>query len=311
MGKTGSERGNPDKVMDLSSAVKHFIHDGDAIYLAGFTHLIPFGVAHEIIRQKRKNLTLCRATPDLIYDQMIFAGCAAKVVFGWSGNPGVGMLRGFRKQVENGSIEIEEYTHFGLATRLLAGAHGISFYPVYSMQGSDLPRYNRQIKTIKCPYSGNDVTVVPALNPDVGVVHAQRADREGNAQLWGIVGEQKEVAFASKKLILTVEEIVEEEVIRSDPSRTAIPGFLVDAVVQIPWGAHPSYAQGYYDRDNDFYMAWDKISKDEERVKGWLDEWVYGVENRQEYIRKMEAERILNLLPQNKYSYPVNFGIYR
>lgn len=300
-----------EKVMSLPSAVKKFIKDGDSLYLAGFTHLIPFGVAHEIIRQGRKNLTLCRATPDLIYDQMIYAGCAKKAVFSWSGNPGVGMLRGFRKKVEEGLLEIEEYTHFGMGTRLLAGAHGISFYPLKSIKGTDLTKYNPMIKTIKCPYSGDEVTVVPALNPDIGVVHAQRADREGNAQIWGIIGEQQEVAFASKKLIVTVEEIVEESVIRSDPSRTVIPGFLVDAVVEMPWGAHPSYAQGYYDRDNSFYLEWDGISKSEERVKDWLKEWVYDVAGRREYIEKLGADRILNLLPQNSFSYPVNFGIYR
>jgi len=300
----------PEKVMDLYSAVSKFINDGDAIYLAGFTHLIPFGVAHEIIRQAKKDLTLCRATPDLIYDQMIYAGCARKIIFSWSGNPGVGMLRGFRKYVENGQLDIEEYTHFGLATRLLAGAHGMSFYPLKSIRGSDLPTYNKLIKTIKCPYTGDDVTVVPALNPDVGVVHAQRADREGNVHLWGIVGEQQEVAFASKKLIVTVEEIVDESVIRSDPSRTFIPGFLVDAVVELPWGAHPSYAQGYYDRDNAFYIEWDSITKDEADVKVWLDEWVFGLEGRNEYVKKLGSEKILKLLPKNMFSYPVNYGIY-
>mgnify|MGYP001316309929 CR=1 FL=1 len=298
------------KVMDLYTAVKKFIHNGDTIYLAGFTHLIPFGVAHEIIRQGIKDLILCRATPDLIYDQMIFAGCARKIIFSWSGNPGVGMLQGFRKRVEEGKLEIEEYTHFGLATRLLAGAHGMSFYPLKSIRGSDLPLYNHYIKTINCPYTGEEVTVVPALNPDVGVIHAQRADQEGNVHLWGIMGEQQEVAFASKKLIVTVEEIVDESVIRSDPNRTLIPGFLVDAVVELPWGAHPSYAQGYYDRDNAFYIKWDEISRDEEQVRQWLGEWVFGVANRQEYIQKLGAENILRLLPRNSFSNPVNFGIY-
>ena len=306
-----NDREQSSKVMSLTAAIKRFINDGDTLYLAGFTHLIPFGAAHEIIRQGKKELILCRATPDLIYDQMIFAGCARKVVFSWSGNPGVGMLRGFRQWVERGDLEIEEYTHFGMATRLLAGAHGISFYPLKSMRGSDLPLHNPLIKNIRCPYTGDEVTVVPALCPDVGVVHAQRADREGNVHLWGIVGEQQEVAFASRKLIVTVEEIVDESVIRSDPSRTFIPGFLVDAVVELPWGAHPSYAQGYYDRDNAFYLAWDAISKKEEQAKQWLDEWVFGVQSRREYVHKLGAEKILKLLPQSSFSYPVNFGVYR
>lgn len=297
--------------MDLSTAVKRFINDGDMIYPAGFTHLIPFGVAHEIIRQGKKDLVLCRATPDLIYDQMIFAGCARKIVFSWSGNPGAGMLRGFRKWVEEGKLEIEEYTHFAMATRLLAGAHGMSFYPLKSIRGSDLPLYNPLIKTINCPYTGEEITVVPALNPDVGVIHGQRADREGNVHLWGIMGEQQEVAFASKKLIVTVEEIVDESFIRSDPNRTLIPGFLVDAIVELPWGAHPSYAQGYYDRDNAFYIGWGALTRDEKKVKQWLEDWVFGVTSRQEYIQKLGAENVLRLLPQNCFSYPVNFGIYR
>lgn len=299
------------KVMDLASAVTKYVNDGDTIYLAGFTHLIPFGVAHEIIRQRKKDLTLCRATPDLVYDQMIYAGTAKKIVFSWSGNPGAGLLRGFRKWVEEGRLEIEEYTHFAMATRLLAGAHGISFYPLKSVRGSDLPLYNSQIKTINCPYTGEEISVVPALNPDVGVIHGQRADQEGNVHLWGIMGEQQEVAFASKKLIVTVEEIVDASVIRSDPNRTLIPGFLVDAVVELPWGAHPSYAQGYYDRDNSFYLDWNSITQKETQVKTWLNEWVYGIKNRQEYVYKMGAEKILKLVPKNAYSYPVNYGIYK
>lgn len=296
--------------MNLQEAVSNYVSDGDELYLAGFTHLIPFGVAHEIIRQGLKDLTLSRATPDLIYDQMIFAGCARKVVFGWGGNPGVGLLRGFRKAIEKMEIEVEEYTHFGMATRLLAGSHGIPFYPLNSMIGSDLPQYNKNIKFIECPYTLKDIAVVPALKPDVGVVHAQRADEDGNAQIWGIVGEQKEVAFASKKLIVTVEEIVDKDVIRSDPSRTLIPGLIVDAVVELPWGAHPSYAQGYYDRDNPFYVEWDNISKSEDSVKEWLNEWVYDIKDRNEYIRKLNSEKILSLTPKNKYSYPVNYGLY-
>lgn len=298
------------KVMNLEEAVSHFVRDGDTVYLAGFTHLIPFAVGHEIIRQGKKELVLCRATPDLIYDQMIHAGCARKVVFSWAGNPGVGLLRCFRRAAESRQIEIEEYTHFGVATRLLAGAHGISFYPLKSNLGSDLPKYNQSIKTITCPFTGAEMTAVPALNPDVGVIHAQRADKDGNAQLWGITGEQREVAFAAKKLIVTVEEIVEEEVIRSDPGRTLVPGFLVDAVVELPWGAHPSYAQGYYDRDNSFYLQWDEISKSQESLDKWLAEWVYGVQNRQEYIGKLGGEKILRLIPKNSFSYPVNYGIY-
>jgi len=299
-----------DKVVSLQQAIEKYVRDGDSVYLAGFTHLIPFAAGHEIIRQNKKNLTLCRATPDLIYDQMILAGCARKLIFSWAGNPGVGLLRCFRHAVEAKEVEIEEYTHFGMASRLLAGAQGLSFYPLKSIKGTDLVKYNDKIKTVTCPYTGEEITVVPPLTPDVGIIHGQRTDKNGNVHLWGIVGEQQEVAFASKKVIVTVEEIVPESVIRSDPDRTVIPGFLVDAVVEVPWGAHPSYAQGYYDRDNKFYVEWDEISKDLKRARAWLEEWVYGVENRQQYCSKLGASRILSLTPRNSFSYPVNYGVY-
>ncbi len=300
-----------DKVMSLSEAIDRLVQDGDCLYLAGFTHLIPYAAGHEIIRQGRRNLTLCRATPDLIYDQMIAAGCAKKVVFSWAGNPGVGLLRCFRRKVQAGEIEIEEYTHFGMVARLFAGATNLPFFPLRSITGSDLPEHNPNIRTVTCPYTGQALSVVPALNPDVAIIHAQRADRHGNAHIWGIIGEQREAAFAARKVILTCEEIVSSEVIRSDPNRTLIPGFLVDAVVEEPWGAHPSYAQGYYDRDNDFYFEWDRISRSEEMVRAWLDEWVYGVSNRQEYLARLGAEKILQLRVSSHFSVPANFGSRR
>src|SRR3972149_706905 len=275
------------RLIPLKKAISELVTDGDVVYAAGFTHLIPFAAGHEIIRQGRKNLTLARATPDLIYDQMVAAGCARKIIFSYMGNPGVGSLRIVRSAIERGDLEWEEYSHFGMITRLQAGAAGLPFLPMNQTGATDLEKSNPQIKRIPDPYGGKDVIVVPALNPDVAIVHVQRADANGNAHLWGIIGEQKEAAFAAHKVILSAEEIVDESVIRSDPNRTIIPANIVDAVCHVPHASHPSYSQGYYDRDNEFYLAWDKISESQESVKAYLDEWVYGVKDREEYWKKL------------------------
>jgi len=298
------------KLISMQEAIASLVADGDIVYAAGFTHLIPFAAGHEIIRQRRKNLTLARATPDLIYDQMVAAGCASKVIFSYMGNPGVGSLRLVRAAIEKGEIEWEEYSHFGMITRLQAGASGLPFLPMNQTAATDLEKVNPQIKRVVDPYSGKEVITVPALNPDVAIVHVQRADLNGNAHLWGIVGEQKEVAFASKKVILTAEEIVDESIIRSDPNRTLIPGFIVSAVCHVPHSAHPSYAQGYYDRDNEFYLGWDKISESPELVKNYLDEWVYGVSDREEYWTKLGSEKHSRLYVEARLSETVNYGNY-
>src|SRR5512140_3149770 len=298
------------KVVSLTEAISRYVQDGDTVYAAGFTHLIPFAAGHEIIRQGKKNLTLARATPDLIYDQMVAAGCAKKVIFSYMGNPGVGSLRIVRSAIEQGKLEWEEYSHFGMITRLQAGASGLPFLPMNQTGAADLENYNPNIKRIPDPFGGKDVIVVPALNPDVAIVHVQRADANGNSHLWGIIGEQKEAAFAAKKVILTAEEIVDESVIRSDPNRTLIPSVVVDAVCHVPYSCHPSYAQGYYDRDNEFYLEWDKVSSSPDAVKSWLDEWVYGVKDRDEYWQKLgeEAQKRLEVKPQ--YSEAINYGRY-
>ena len=276
------------KVLSMKDAVASLVHDGDTVVIEGFTHLICFAAGHEIIRQKKKNLTLARLTPDLIYDQMIQAGVAKKLIFSWAGNPGVGSLHAFRRAVESKppTLEIEEYSHFGMVARLSAGAANLPFWPLKNYTGTDIPKVNPLIKSVDCPYTGETLATVPALRPDVTIVHAQRADKGGNTQVWGLMGVQKEAAFASKRVIVVVEELVDESVIRQDPNRTLIPGLQVDAVVVEPWGAHPSYAQGYYDRDNDFYVAWDKIAREEGSFKKYLDEFVYGVKNRSEYMAK-------------------------
>jgi len=298
------------KVISLSEAVRANVKDGDTIYAAGFTHLIPFAAGHEIIRQRLKELVLARATPDLIYDQMVAAGCARKVIFSYMGNPGVGSLRIVRAEVEAGNLEWEEYSHFGMISRLQAGATGLPFMPMKPTAAGDLERANPNYRTVADPYSGNEVVVVPALNPDVAIVHVQRADREGNAHIWGIIGEQKEAAFAAKRVILTAEEIVDEEVIRSDPNRTLIPGFVVDAVCHVPYCAHPSYTQGYYDRDNAFYLAWDEISKTRDSVQAYLDEWVFDLKDRSEYWEKQGEEVWERLKVGSRLSTAVNYGQY-
>lgn len=298
------------KIFSLQEAIAKYVHDGDSVYAAGFTHLIPFAAGHEIIRQGRKNLTLARATPDLIYDQMVAAGCAKKVIFSYMGNPGVGSLRIVRSQIESGALEWEEYSHFGMISRLQAGAAGLPFIPMNQTAATDLERANPNIRRVADPYSGREVIVVPPLHPDVAIVHVQRADAQGNAQIWGILGEQKEAAFASKHVILTAEEIVDEEVIRSDPNRTIIPEFIVDAVCEAPYAAHPSYTQGYYDRDNAFYLAWDKITESDQAVQDYLGEWVYGVKDRAEYWEKLGKETHERLKVSPRVAASVDYGNY-
>ena len=298
------------KLCSLSEAIAQNVHDGDCVYLAGFTHLIPFAAGHEIIRQGRKDLILARATPDLVYDQMVAAGCAKKVIFSYMGNPGVGSLKVLRRMVEAGQIEWEEYSHFGLITRLQAGASGLPFLPMNQTAAPDLEQANPLYRRVTDPYSGKEVIVVPPLHPDVAVVHVQRADARGNAQIWGIIGEQKEAAFAAKRVVLTAEEIVDEAVIRADPNRTLIPEFIVDAVVHVPYCAHPSYTQGYYDRDNELYLLWDEISETDEGVQAYLKEWVYGLPDRAAYMEKLGTETLARLQVPPRFSGPVNYGEY-
>src|SRR5881296_2327502 len=297
--------------MAMRDAVARFVHDGDTVVIEGFTHLICFAAGHEIIRQRRRDLTLARLTPDLIYDQMIAAGCARKLVFSWAGNPGVGSLHAFRRAVEgkpaSGGLEIEEYSHFGMVARFSAGAARLPFWPLRNYMGTDLPTANPRIRTVACPYTGESLATVPALNPGVTIVHAQRADAAGNTQMWGLVGVQKEAAFASRRVIVVVEELVDESVIRSDPNRTLIPGMIVSAVVVEPWGAHPSYAQGYYDRDNDFYVAWERISRDRDELRRYLDEFVHGVRDRAAYMEKHPG-LATRLKAKQRQASGVNYG---
>ena len=297
----------------MHDAIAELVRDGDIVAIEGFTHLICFAAGHEIIRQGRRDLTLCRLTPDLVYDQMVAAGVARKLVFSWLGNPGVGSLHAIRRATEGDSpsLELEEYSHFGMVARYTAGAMNLPFFPLRSYTDTDLPVANPLIRPINSPYGDEQIYAVPPLKPDVTIVHAQRADTSGNTQVWGLPGCQKEAAFAADRVIVVVEELVDESVIRADPNRTIIPGLIVDAVVVEPFGAHPSYAQGYYDRDNFFYLDWEEISRDEAALSAWLDEWVFGVSDRAEYLERLGTERMLGLRPTPAPSGSVDYGEYR
>ena len=301
------------KVASMRDAVAELVRDGNTVAIEGFTHLISFAAGHEIIRQGKRDLTLARMTPDLIYDQMIAAGVARKLVFSWLGNPGVGGLNAIRRRIEADPavLEIEEYSHFGMVARYTAGAARLPFFPIRSYFETDLPKANPLIREIESPYGDGKVYAVPPLRPDVTIVHAQRASARGDTQVWGLLGCQKEAAFAAERVIIVVEEIVDEAVIRADPNRTIIPGLIVDAVVVEPWGAHPSYVQGAYDRDNRFYLDWDPISRDEDRIQAWLRDWVHGVSGRVEYLEKLGADRVAALRPSAPApSGSVDYGEY-
>jgi glutaconate CoA-transferase, subunit A len=258
------------ELVGLAEGVASLVHDGDTVALEGFTHLIPVAAGQEIIRQGRRDLTLVRMTPDIVYDQLIGAGCARKLVFSWGGNPGVGSLHRFRDAVQNGwpvPLEIEEHSHAGMANRYVAGASGLPFAVLRGYAGTDLCG-NTPLATITCPFTGEVLTAVPAIHPDVAIIHAQRADRAGNVQLWGLTGVQKEAVLSASRSLVTVEEVV--DTLEPRPDAVVLPAWVVTAVAVVPGGARPSYAAGYYDRDNDAYREWDGISRDRETFSEWL-----------------------------------------
>ncbi|MGW0663927.1 CoA transferase subunit A [Streptodolium elevatio] len=260
------------EIRTLRDAVADLVHDGDTVALEGFTHLIPFAAGHEIIRQGITDLTLVRMTPDVVYDQLIGAGCARKLVFSWGGNPGVGSLHRFRDAVENAwprPLELDEHSHAGMANRYVAGASRLPFAILRGYRGSDLPTRTDTVSTVVCPFTGEELAAVAALRPDVTVIHAQRADRQGNVQFWGLLGVQKEAALAAERVLVTVEEIVDE--LAPTPGAVVLPTWVVDAVVPVPGGSHPSYAAGYSVRDNGFYQDWDAVSRDRAAFTAWLD----------------------------------------
>lgn len=302
------------KQLSMQEAIAEYVRDGMSIAIEGFTAFICFAAGHEIIRQGRRDLTLVRMTPDLIYDQMIAAGVASRLVFSYLGNPGVGSLHCVRRAVEKGipaPIELVEYSHYGMVCRYMAGAMRLPFFPLRSYIGSEISQINERIRMVESPYGDGPIAVVPPLNPDLAIIHAQRADAQGNTQLWGLLGIQKDAAFAAGKVIVVVEEIVDQAVIRADPNRTLIPGLIVDAVVHEPHGCHPSYVQGYYDRDNQFYLSWDQLSRDQAQTEAWLDEWVYGVKDRAEYMKKMGGEVLGRIMPGAAPANSIDYGDYR
>ncbi|TVT20049.1 CoA transferase subunit A [Amycolatopsis acidiphila] len=301
----------PDKTMTLREAVASFVRDGETVCLEGFTHLIPTAAGHEIIRAGRRDLTIVRMTADIVVDQLLAGGCVTKLVSSFVGNSSAGSLGELRRRIEHADpepLQFEEYSHHGMICRYLAGAQRLPFYPLRSYAGSDLPSVNPGIRKVASPYADEQVHVVPPVNPDVTIVHAQRADRAGNTQIWGLTGVQAEAVFAAEKAVVVVEEIVDDEVVRSDPNRTVIPAHAVDAVVECPRGAHPSFAQGYYDRDGAFYRSWSHISKDPDRLRAWMAEWIFGTEDHADYVAKLGDEFWAGLAVGEAMSLPVNYG---
>jgi glutaconate CoA-transferase subunit A len=281
------------RITSLKDAVREIVRDGDVVALEGFTHLIPFAAGHEIIRQHRRDLTLVRLTPDVIYDQLIGAGCAKKLVFSWGGNPGVGSLHRLRDAVENGwpgPLAIEEHAHAGMAAAYAAGASGLPFGLLRGYLGSDLPKYNDRVKFIDCPYTGERLATVPAVRPDVSVIHAQKADRRGNVLMWGLVGVQKEAVLAATRSIVTVEEVVDR--LDAPPNAVVLPHWVVSAVCEVPGGAFPSYAQDYYARNNAFYKQWDVVSRERDAFTAWIDRHVMGTDDFAAFKRSLEAAHV-------------------
>ncbi|MCH1503512.1 CoA transferase subunit A [bacterium] len=276
--------------ISLAEAIRLHVSDGDSVALEGFTHLIPFAAGHEIIRQRRRDLTLVRLTPDLIYDQLIGMGCAKKLVFSWGGNPGVGSLHRFRDAVEKAwpaPLEIDERSHAAMSAAYVAGAAGLPMAVLRGFVGSDLPNQNANIRFIECPFTQEKLAATPAINPDVAIIHAQKADRQGNVLLWGIVGVQKEIALAATRCIVTVEEIVDK--LEAPPNACVLPAWTIDAICEVPGGAFPSYAHGYYERDNAAYLAWDAVSKSREQFTAWMDQHVLGTENFAEFRHQLAS----------------------
>jgi glutaconate CoA-transferase, subunit A len=282
------------EIVSLGDAVEGLVRDGDVVAVEGFTHLIPHAAGHEIVRRGRRDLTLVRMTPDVVYDQLIGIGCARKLVFSWGGNPGVGSLHRLRDAVESSwprPLQLEEHSHAGMAAAYAAGAANLPFAVLRGYAGTELAERTATVSSVTCPFTGEELAAVPAHRPDVGVIHAQRADRAGNVQLWGIPGVQKEVVLASERSIVTVEEIV--DALEPRPGGVVLPGWVVDAVALAPRGAHPSYAHGYYERDNDFYVRWDEISRDRDRFMEWMQRHVLDTADVEEYHRSLRADGVV------------------
>jgi glutaconate CoA-transferase subunit A len=305
-----------DKTMTLADAIRTFVLPGSTVSLEGFTHAIPTAAGQEIIRQGITGLTLVRMTADIVVDQMLAAGCIDTLVSSFVGNSSAGSLGEIRRRIERADpapLTFVEYSHHGLVCRYIAGAKRLPFYPIRSYFGSDLPSVNDELRLVTSPFpladgSFEQIYVVPPINPDVTIIHAQRADRAGNVQMWGLTGVQAEAVFAARRAIVTVEEIVDDEVVRSDPNRTIIPSHAIDAVVEVPMGAHPSFAQGYYDRDNEFYRTWADISADPIQLHEWLQKWIYDLADHREYVAQLGEVTRERLRVGTAPSLPVDYG---
>jgi glutaconate CoA-transferase, subunit A len=283
-----------DKVLPLAEAVRTHVSSGDVVFVGGFGQCIPFAIAHEIIRQGKTDLALCRSGADILFDLLIAAGCVRKVMIGYLGNPGLGLAHAFRRAAEAGSLEIEDWTNFSMVLRLHAGALGVPFLPTKTLHGGDIPE-RLGVRTVACPYTGSRLAAVPALNPDVAIVHAQRADRHGNLQLFGLAGDTVEGINASRKIVATVEEIVPSEVIKSAPNRTVVPGFRVASVSEVRWGAYPSYVHGRYGRDDAAYCEWDRLARKTDVLENWIDQNIRTVPDFRAYIARLDPERLRRL----------------
>ena len=277
------------KLLTVADAIERHVPDGALVFIGGFGHSVPFAAGHELIRQGRKRLALCRTGTDILFDQLIAAGCAAKVIFGYLGNPGVGISHSFRRAVDRGSIEVEEWTNFTLLLRLHAARIGVPFIPTRALLAGDIPKASADARKITCPFTGETLSAIPALAPDVALIHAQCGDEDGNVQMWGIDGDSREGALASRIVIATVEEIVPREVIRAAPETTMVPAHRVAALCLARGGAHPSYVQGYYTRDDEHYFLYDRVSRKEDELAAYLDRYVHKVADREAYLRALDA----------------------
>ena len=282
------------KLMALDEAVRRYVHDGNTVFVGGFGQCIPFACAHEVVRQGRRDLVLCRSGADILFDLLIAAGCVRRAVFGYLGNPGIGLAHAFRRAAEAGTIEIEDWTNFAMVLRLHAGALGVPFLPAATLLVGDI-RAACDVRETSCPFTGERLAAIPALCPDVALIHAQRADAQGNLQLFGLPGDSVDGAMASERIIATVEQIVSREAIRAVPDRTIVPGFRVSAVSHVPWGAWPSYVDGYYGRDDDAYVAWDRLARSPERLSTWIDAEIREVPDFAAHLARLAPERLARL----------------
>jgi glutaconate CoA-transferase subunit A len=287
-----------DKSVSLSHAVGEFVKNGDTIFIGGFGHCVPFALGHEILRKKMQNLTICRSGTDILFDQMITAGVVKKVIFGYLGNPGIGLSHAFRRAIKDGTIAYEEWTNFSMMLRLHAAQLGVPFLPSRILQIGDIPGASIQIENIKCPFTGEPLACIPALKPDVALIHAPLADKAGNVQFYGVDGDTVMGALASKRIIVSVEKFVETEEIARFPERTRLPAHRVSALVQVPWGAHPSYVDGHYGRDDDHFRDYDSVSRKSESSADYLNKWVYECTDREAYLECVGAERLAELKSQ-------------